>query len=99
MKPPAGPAASAAAIPSPVATAGLVELRCTTTPPAGATEASVSTKFCVDPVPEKVKLGGVKPDADTIVTILLSPVRPDADAVSVAVPKSTTMTGVCPARP
>ena len=72
-----------------LATVMSVELRATVKPPAGAGAARFRTRFAIVPLPPIVRLCGEKPTAVPTNTDSLSPVKPDADALSVAVPKST----------
>lgn len=71
-----------------VAALVLLELRLTTTPPAGAGPERVRVKFCDPPTP-MVRDVGVKLRFAAICTVLESPVKPGTEAVTVTDPKLT----------
>src|SRR5215813_13394751 len=60
-----------------VAAAGLLELKLTTRPPAGAGEERVSVKFCLAFLP-RVRLGGEKPRVAATWTGFVSELKPGA---------------------
>src|SRR5262245_21042366 len=74
-----------------VATAGLLELKLTTRPPAGAGEERVSVKFCLAFLP-RVRLVGEKPRVAATCTGLVSELKPGAVPVIVADPRLTPVT-------
>src|SRR5207237_1360577 len=81
-------------VPGTVATPGLVELRLTVRPPAGAALESVSVKFCVV-VPEIVRFCGEKPMVAVTWTVPEAGEYPVAVALILAVPKATPVTCGC----
>ena len=67
-----------------------LELRFTTTPPAGAGADRFNSRFVVEL--DKTSNGSVKLRVPVTCTDLVSLVKPDADAVMLAVPKLTPVT-------
>ena len=74
-----------------VATLELLELRLTATPPAGANAESFSVRFGTSPTP-RVNALGSKLRTPITFTVWLSPVKPTAEAVTVADPRATPAT-------
>jgi hypothetical protein len=74
-----------------VATPELLEFRLTIKPSAGAGDESSNVRFCIA-VPVIVALFGKKLSVAITRTVLLSPLRPKADAVMLEDPKATPVT-------